>query len=208
MKTTFTKHTILVLAALLLIHVSGYSTKFTVTVQNFSFNPSDLPNVHIGDTIHWEWVSGSHTTTSTTIPSGAATWDHPLNSSSTSFEYKVTVAGTYNYKCTPHESMGMVGSFTASITSGITESAGTPVITIYPDPVKSTATVNYRSAANPLAMIRIFDLTGKLVMERRIEDRSGNSDIVLDMTALLPGLYFASFVDDRNNAVVRRVVKN
>jgi hypothetical protein len=60
------------------------------------------------------WTSGSHTTTSTVIPASAATWNSPISSTVTSFEYKVTVAGVYNYKCTPHASMGMVGSFTAS----------------------------------------------------------------------------------------------
>ncbi len=207
MKTLLTRQSILVLVLLSALHFTGHAAKFTVTVQNFSFSPSDLPNVHVGDTIHWEWVSGSHTTTSTTIPSGASPWDHPINSTSTSFEYKVTVAGTYNYKCTPHESAGMVASFTATDASGISGNASVPAIVIYPDPVRTSATVNYRSDGNPLAQIRIFDLTGKLVLERRIGDRSGNTYLVLDMTGLLPGLYFASFVDDQNNTVVRRLVK-
>jgi plastocyanin len=89
------------------------ATKWVVNVQNFSFSPSNLPSMAVGDTVRWVWINGSHTTTSTTIPAGAATWDSPINSTTTSFEYKVTLAGTYNYKCTPHASMGMVGSFTA-----------------------------------------------------------------------------------------------
>jgi len=68
----------------------------------------------VGDTVKWVWISGSHTTTSTSVPTDAASWDSPINSSNTSFSYKVTVAGAYDYKCTPHAAMGMVGSFTAN----------------------------------------------------------------------------------------------
>jgi len=97
----------------LLIGNKVSATTHTVQVGNYYFNPNTL-NVEVGDTVKWVWVQGSHTTTSTTIPSGAATWDHPINSGSTSYSYKVTVAGTYNYKCTPHAAMGHLGSFTAT----------------------------------------------------------------------------------------------
>jgi len=89
------------------------ATVHLVSVANFSFAPSSL-SVTVGDTIKWVWVSGSHTTTSTNIPAGAATWDQPISSTNLSYSYKVTIAGTYNYKCTPHAAMGMVASFSAS----------------------------------------------------------------------------------------------
>jgi plastocyanin len=94
-------------------HFQVFATKHIVNVQNFSFSPANISNVQLGDTIRWVWISGTHTTTSTTIPAGAAIWDNPITSTNTSFEYKVIVAGTFNYKCTPHSSMGMIGSFTA-----------------------------------------------------------------------------------------------
>lgn len=92
----------------------SYATKHIINVQNYSFSPSNITDVIVGDTMRWVWISGSHTTTSTVIPGNAATWNSPISSTVTSFEYKVTVAGEYNYKCTPHASMGMVGAFTAS----------------------------------------------------------------------------------------------
>jgi len=90
----------------------AFAVKHTVNVQNYSFIPANL-NVQVGDTIRWVWVNGSHTTTSTTIPGSAASWDEPINSSNTSYEYRVTVAGVYNYLCTPHSS-SQIGSFTAT----------------------------------------------------------------------------------------------
>lgn len=89
-----------------------FAVKHTVNVQNYSFVPANL-NVQVGDTIRWVWVNGSHTTTSTTIPGSAPSWDEPINSSNTSYEYRVTVAGVYNYLCTPHSS-SQIGSFTAT----------------------------------------------------------------------------------------------
>ena len=114
MKTSKNTLTVILIGIILLYSLPAGATKWVVNVQNFSFAPANLPGVHVGDTIRWVWVSGSHTTTSTTIPFGAAAWDHPITSTNTSYEYPVTVAGAYNYKCTPHEAMGMVGSFTAT----------------------------------------------------------------------------------------------
>lgn len=81
--------------------VSSAANKFTVSVANFQFTPSNL-NVSVGDTIEWVWQNGFHTTTSTSIPAGAATWDSPITTSSTTFEYVITAPGIYNYWCTIH----------------------------------------------------------------------------------------------------------
>ncbi|NVO19933.1 MAG: T9SS type A sorting domain-containing protein [Bacteroidetes bacterium] len=123
MKTILSLKAILLIVACLSLSTS-FATKHVIDVQNYSFSPASITDVVVGDTMRWVWVSGSHTTTSTTIPASAATWDHPINSSNTSFEYKVTVAGTYNYKCTPHAAMGMVGSFIAT--------GATPTLTVLP----------------------------------------------------------------------------
>ncbi len=115
-----------VLALLLLNLFAGktYSTVFNVAVANFQFTPANLPNVLIGDTIRWTFVSGTHTTTcdpvnnvpgGNSLPSGAASWDAPITAGITTFNYIVTVPGTYKYSCKPHQlSQGMKASFTAS----------------------------------------------------------------------------------------------
>jgi plastocyanin len=111
------KFTIILIAMTLLagmgFQATAFATTHTVQVGNYFFNPSTL-NVEVGDIVKWVWVAGNHTTTSSTIPAGAASWDKLINSSNQTYSYTVTVAGTYNYVCTPHASMGMVGSFTAS----------------------------------------------------------------------------------------------
>ena len=96
------------------------ATIFTVTVSNFQFSPSNIPNVVVGDVIHWVLSSGNHTTTcnpatqgaGNSLPAGAAPWDAPINFGATTFDYTVTKAGIYNYWCKIH-APGMAGSFTA-----------------------------------------------------------------------------------------------
>lgn len=110
------KHTLLPFLAALLLPAFAQATTYNVSVANFSFTPASVV-MNLGDTITWNWSAGAHTTTSTTIPSGATTWDQPITQSNTSFTYVPTKVGTYNYKCTPHSSLGMVGSFTVNCVS-------------------------------------------------------------------------------------------
>jgi plastocyanin len=98
------------------------ATTWQVTVQNYQFSPSSL-NVVVGDVIHWVWVSGFHTTTSSSVPSGASSWDYEIDASSTSYNYTVSRPGTYSYVCSFHESFGMVASFTATGVTPVTLSA-------------------------------------------------------------------------------------
>ena len=91
------------------------STTTTITVNSNFFTPANA-SVNVGDTVKWQWIGGNHNTTSSTIPGGAAPWAAPMNSGSTTFIYKVTVAGNYNYTCTFHP--GMNGLITASPASG------------------------------------------------------------------------------------------
>ena len=93
----------------MIFSLNGFSTKWVVSVADFQFTPSSIPNVSLGDTIRWEWVSGTHTTTSTTIPAGAPTWDEPIDNVNTFYEYIPVMEGTYNYFCMHHPSM--VASF-------------------------------------------------------------------------------------------------
>lgn len=93
---------------------SGYDGQVkTVQVASFMFTPNSF-NVFTSDTVEWVWMNGSHTTTSVSVPTGAATWDSPMNSTNTSFKYFVSEAGSYSFKCKPHAGSGMTGSFTAT----------------------------------------------------------------------------------------------
>ncbi|MEO6166922.1 MAG: T9SS type A sorting domain-containing protein [Chitinophagales bacterium] len=107
------------------VNFNASATKHIVTVQNFSFSPSSM-TINLGDTVNWKWVNGDHTTTSTTLPVGAASWNKSINSSNQSFIYVPAVVGTYNYKCNIHPTT-MLGNFTVVCpTPSISISAGGP----------------------------------------------------------------------------------
>jgi plastocyanin len=70
-------------------------------------NGSNMTQIHVGDTVRWVWVGGSHSTTSGSCSGGCRAdglWDSGVGSGKT-FERKFTQAGTFLYYCTPHGSL-------------------------------------------------------------------------------------------------------
>ena len=77
------------------------------------FIPAYL-SVYPGDTIRFEYDGSSypHTTTSTDIPLGASSWDAELSAQNPTFDLVLSHVGVYDYICTPHVQIGMVGQIT------------------------------------------------------------------------------------------------
>lgn len=96
-------------ATILTIQVGGASN---------SFSPASA-TIFLGDTVRWQWAAGFHTSTSTAVPAGAATWDQTMSSAADNFDYIPSVTGAYNYLCTPH-APGMAGTFTVSAPLSVT----------------------------------------------------------------------------------------
>lgn len=124
--TNFTRFACLTFIFLHAGILSSQATKHVVTVANFVFTPSSI-TINLGDTMEWQWLNGLHTTTSTTIPAGAAAWSNAIDASHLSFKYVPSVLGTYNYKCNIHPTT-MLASFTVICPAAvpITISAGGP----------------------------------------------------------------------------------
>ena len=108
----FSTQKLLLTAIAICFLIVAKATIHTVQVANFSFTPNAV-NAVVGDTMEWQWVSGNHTTTSLTVPGGAASWNSPMTSSTQTFQYKITTAGTYTYDCTIHSSV-MTGTITVT----------------------------------------------------------------------------------------------
>jgi plastocyanin len=185
------------------------AARYSIDVRNYSFSPSSLTNVQIGDTIHWEWKEGSHTTTSAAIPSGAASWDRPLTSSQQTYDYIPTVAGTYNYVCTPHASMGMVGSFVvAPLPTSVAANASTLHLVISPNPFTDKVTVQFSTNdQRSIESLRIYDITGKFLAEQTFEPGQTNTQREILLSGLTSGLFLFEFRDNLGNIYPRRVVK-
>ena len=111
------KKILLLTMALAICSVSAASAaQIRVRVQNFTFQPATI-NAHVGDMIIWRFVNGMHTTSSTSVPAGAQTWNAPIDSTHTQFRYRLQVAGTYQYQCNFHFAQGMVGTIVVSAAS-------------------------------------------------------------------------------------------
>jgi len=198
---------VLMLSFFLIFRTDSYATRYSIDVKNFEFSPSNLPSVRIGDTIHWEWKNGSHTTTSTAIPAGAATWDNQLDESHLSFDYIPTVVGVYHYKCTPHESMGMVGQFTVQNLTGIGENVQVPKISIYPNPVRDKVYLNCIVPEGVfMQRLTIYDASGKIIRETTFKGRNSFPDF-LDLSDIPEGFIVFNFIDNLNRSYILRALR-
>jgi plastocyanin len=155
---------------------------YSVLVKDYSFTPATV-TAEVGDTIRWIWQGGSHTTTSTTIPAGAAPWDSPITPTNAVFQYILTVPGTYLYLCTPHASLSMTGIIVVSPTS--VESVENFPLRIAPNPANDVLEVALPGQKQDVE-IRILDMLGRSVFDGIIS--SGKTMSI--STANIPsGLY-------------------
>jgi plastocyanin len=85
-----------------------------VGADGLKFTPQDV-TIHVGDTVHWVWVSGSHSTTSGVPGNADGMWDSGIHSAPFTFDFTFLTAGTFNYFCSPHGGCcGMIGSVTVT----------------------------------------------------------------------------------------------
>ncbi|HTB31175.1 MAG TPA: T9SS type A sorting domain-containing protein, partial [Bacteroidia bacterium] len=140
----------------------------------------------IGDTVEWDWVNGGHTTTSRSglIPAGAATWSNPMNSSSTTFQYVITVAGTYNYWCAIHTT-AMEASFTVTTTAVPYVESFTTLASVFPNPATSQVNFHLNTCA-PSNILTVIDMQGRVVLRKSLID----VDNMLDISEWTKGIYF------------------
>jgi plastocyanin len=195
------------LVVLILISLTSSALVHTISVQDFVFVPSQLTNVRIGDTVRWIWVSGTHTTTSTSIPNGAAAWDHPITSSSLSFDYIPSVPGTYDYHCSIHFAMGMTGSFTVTNPTGIQDVWKNPSVIVYPNPFFNRVTFSYDSDHSSLQNLKIFDSSGRVWKDLYFPEKPSGLKRTVTLTDIKSGVYFFEFIDTDNTSVTKRIVR-
>jgi plastocyanin len=138
------------------------ATIYSIQVANYSFTPNTL-NINSGDTVRWVWISGSHTTTSTSVPAGASSWDHAMNSSNTQFDLQLTVAGTYTYECSIHPTM-MTGTITVAAAMELTDyTPNSYSVSTYPNPFENDFYFSFSIPENEVIKISVYDITGAKV---------------------------------------------
>jgi plastocyanin len=168
------------------------ATIHIVNQQGLTFSPADF-TVMVGDTVRFQWTNGSHNTVSTDVPAGAAAWNSPLNSGNQSYDYEVSVAGSYAYVCTFHA--GQDGVFTAEAAPNAVQNVNRAAIEMN---VRTTAngnlTVHVMNASGDKAIVTMLDITGREVaILHQGVIASDDFTIRQDVSAFQRGIYFVRF---------------
>ncbi|WP_227134473.1 plastocyanin/azurin family copper-binding protein [Halorubellus salinus] len=99
---------------------------------SYHFDPH-VTRVEVGGTVTFHNESGSHSATAyhpdndqpQLVPDGAASWDSGiLSEEGATLEHTFETEGVYHYYCSPHETMGMIGS----VIVGEPEAHGQPAL--------------------------------------------------------------------------------
>ncbi len=190
----------LVLALFTMMFINStdsYSTVHNVSASNFSFNPANI-SVTVGDTVKWTRITGDHTTTcngtnGSVRPIGAAPWNANLSSGSPTFSYVITVAGMYNYVCTPHvpDMVGSINAVTSSITQ-ITEIVRSYELSQnYPNPFNPVTNINFSVPNSSNVTLKIYNNMGQEV-ETLVNEKLNAGSYQVDWNAInfTSGVYY------------------
>jgi plastocyanin len=192
----------IILAALILLSRAANATVHQVSVADLAFSPPSM-NVIVGDTIQWFWVSGNHTTTSDSVPAGAATWNSNINSTTPIFNYIVTQPGTYNYHCALHAQM--TGTFTATVV-GISEASAGPTFNWFISDNEVTISLNLASAS--ALNIRLYNIVGKMTTTfASLTNVQGFYKGSFSLTLIPKGIYLLEVAADKKSTVQRIIVE-
>ncbi len=166
------KRCLLSFAIVLITPLLATAATHIITQSGFTFSPQNI-TIQVGDTVQWNWSAGSHTVTSGTDlsdPQAGSIFDSPLTSINFTVSHTFMQAGTQNYFCRPHVSLGMKGSILIEAPSAVEE---TPVVTSAhlmpnsPNPFNPTTKISFtlptdRHGSMPVSLV-VYDLKGRLV---------------------------------------------
>lgn len=195
------------LASFVTMTTLANATVHKITCQN---NPSHyLPitvNATIGDTIRWTYVAGVHIVgpiTTSDIPVGAAMFNGPIDASHLSFQYKVTVAGTYHYVCHPATPHGEDAYIVVTAATGVQQYNTSDNSSLaYPNPFSEKITIE-TSAAN---QILIYNVLGEKIRSFAVEN--GQTKLEADLATLPKGIFFYCIIKDGVVRETRKIIKD
>jgi plastocyanin len=178
----------------------------TITSSGNTFTPSTL-TVNVGDQVQFN-AGANHPVQQVS----QATWDAngttPLNGGFSfpngSGTFTPANAGTVYYVCTSHVQLGMKGTITVTVATGINDQESGRG-RLYPVPANDH--VIYESPGNMIIdEIRILDLTGRPVIQLRgLEQPSGQFKI--DVSGLNKGMYIIR-IRSGESTIIKKFLKS
>jgi len=187
------------------LSIAAKAVTHNITVNsNFTFTPSFISGVVVGDVITWTLGpgAGTHTTTSQSVPSGASAWNSGTLTS-TPYSYTVPQAGSYIYACTYHvgNNPPMAGTWNATTTVGITEPVTNLITNVYPNPFSEKITIKY----NGIESIEVFNIVGGKVKSMELSSAQNKAEI--DFAGFPAGVYFYRTYKEGIIVETRKIVK-
>jgi len=193
---------------ILLLVIPAQAKKWVVTVKNYSFSPYNLTHVKAHDTVQWVWESGSHSTTSTSVPAGADSWDYAINQDTTSFIFIPTANGTYFYRSTPDTARIMNGQFTVTGGNGVDENVAGSGFNVFPNPFYNEVKVQFPGKHSSSAIIQIYTPEGKIVKSVILYPSVGSFSQTIDMQDLPRGIFIFRYTDESREITVIKAIHN
>src|SRR5262245_7703844 len=200
----------------------------TFTAQNFIFDSDgnlntqiDTVRINPGETVMWQWISGTHTVTNGTglaDPNAGTLFDQPLDLTHTSFSFTFMTAGTYHFFCRPHEACDMKGVVIVGMQTSVGPGPGDRrlgfTVDPSPNPTRSGVSFQFSLREAGRARVEILDAQGRIVATLVDRDLGAGSHAVSwdgrSRTSRLagPGIYYAriripGLTDSRRIAVSR-----
>lgn len=200
--------TICISACIMLIsQFQSQAAVILIEVEDFEFDPN-IFTVNPGDEIKFYWDEGVHTTTSTVIPPGAAAWDQVIDQNNQFFSYFPTVPGSYDFICTYHQSMGMLGHFTVNNSTGISSDLIKPAFLINAIAVNDgMLQISYSLPSNGVKLT-LTDISGKQAkLLESVVKASGTYDEKYYIADFRKGIYLVS-LENKDARLVRRILIN
>lgn len=197
---------ILLSLLLVVISLTSFGKTWTVTSSGFKFSPATITINH-GDTVNFN-IGSSHDAVEVSMATYDSKGNTPLPGFSAPFGGgKVLPAqlavGTHYYVCTPHASMGMIGTIVVQNTTGVADLEKQPVISVYPNPSSGMfqLTINELHESNRYTL-EVLNLLGEKVYASGITTTKSN----IDLSNTSNGIYFIK-ISDGHNLITRRVIK-
>lgn len=200
------KKLVVLLSVLSVLTLNVSATKYTVTISGLAYSPV-LLSAHIGDTVT---INGSvshpllQVSKATWVANGTTALAGGFGPVTKNVTFTISSADTIYYICVDHVQYGMKGSIAVAKLSGIPE---TPVeafsVSLFPNPVSSTATVKLTATGNNPVKISVYSINGQLEKDLTPELTILNGDYYcqFDATRLASGNHFIMATDGTKRTV-------
>ena len=178
------KNLYLIFAALLISASSICQTTHNVEVFSFGFEPQEL-NIALGDIVIWENTGGNHNVNGTIdqFPNNPESFGNSSAQAPWTYDHTFNTAGTYNYQCDPHSGI-MQGTIIVSDPLSTDDFTSNGLKT-YPSPATNYFVLNSVTDFSGNGTLRIFDITGKMVLQESIQSKTQQ----INIEELKPGVY-------------------